>query len=249
MIKTSLLKKNFRFKLNYKTFKKFKTVFFNRKIYKHLFFNSESFYRLSINKFLLNKNTSFTNLYFPYNFFFNRNFKTDFISKQKFSYFYSSISSKALKKQIKILSKSLKSLQLSNILHNNTFFLRAFESRIDSILYRTYFALNYKQAKQLVSHKHVRINNLLILNIFSVIKQGDIITFSKNCHTILQKNILHNLKFEFLPKNLEINFKTFQIICIASLKSLLYLNNNFNSLDSFKLDYSINSIFRFFKKL
>ena len=100
-----------------------------------------------------------------------------------------------------------------------------------------------------MSHKHVRINNLLILNIFSVIKQGDIITFSKNCHTILQKNILHNLKFEFLPKNLEINFKTFQIICIASLKSLLYLNNNFNSLDSYKLDYSINSIFRFFKKL
>lgn len=249
MIKTSLSKKKFRLKLNYKTFKKFKTVFFNRKNYKHLYLNPKTFSRFSTNKFLLNKNTNFTNLYFPYNFFFNRNFKTDFISKQKFSYFYGSISLKVLKKQIQKLSDNLKILQISNILHSNTFFLRMFENRIDSVLYRTYFALNFKQAKQFVYHKHVYINQLLIQNKFSVLKQGDIITFSKNCHTILQKNLVSNLKFEFLPKNLEINFKTFQIICITSLNSLLHINNNFNSLDSFKLDYSINSIFRFFKKL
>merc|ERR1712176_1706414 len=92
------------------------------KIYKYLFFNSKVFSRVATNKFLLNKNKSFTNLYFPYNFFFNRNFKTDFISKQKFSYFYGSISLKSLKKQIKILYNR-KNLKLSNILQNNTFFL------------------------------------------------------------------------------------------------------------------------------
>merc|ERR1711862_203898 len=184
---------------------------------------------------MLNKNTDFTNLYFPYTFFFNKNYKTEFISIQKFSYFYGSSNLKFLKKKIKLLDKNLKVYKISNILHKNVILLKMFENRIDSILYRTFFVLNFKQAKQLVFP-------------FFVVTQGDVITFSKNCHAILNKNILNSLKFEFIPSNIEINFKTFQIICITPLNNFIPINKNFNLLDSFKLDYSINSIYRFLKK-
>lgn len=247
-MKNCLTKKKFRFKLIYKTFKKFKTVFFNRKVYKHLHINYINT-RSPSTKVMLNKNTDFTNLYFPYTFFFNKNYKTEFISIQKFSYFYGSSNLKFLKKKIKLLDKNLKVYKISNILHKNVIFLKMFENRIDSILYRTFFVLNFKQAKQLVFQKYVRINNLQIVNPFFVVTQGDVITFSKNCHAILNKNILNSLKFEFIPSNIEINFKTFQIICITPLNNFIPINKNFNLLDSFKLDYSINSIFRFFKKL
>ena len=126
------------------------------------------------------------------------------------------------------------------------FFLELFEKRIDSVLYRTYFVLNLKQAKHLILHKHVRINNQLVRNSFLLLRKGDLITFSKSSHSILRKNLLTSLKFEFLPKNLEVNYNTLQISCLDKFKNFLYLNN-FNYLDDYKLDYSVNSLFRFLK--
>jgi len=231
----------------YKTFKNFNTIFFNRKIYKYLHIHDLKT-RSPSTKLMLNKNINFTNLYFPYTFFFNKMNKTEFISKQKFSYFYGSLNLKFLKKKIKTLTKKLKVFKTSNMLHKNIIFLKMFENRLDSILYRTFFVLNFKQAKHLLLQKHVRVNNLCIVNLFSVVAPGDVITFSKNCHIFLNKNILNSLKFEFIPDNVEINFKTFQIICINPLQNLISINKNFNLLDSFKLEYSINSIFRFLKK-
>ena len=87
------LKKNSRFKPIYKTFKILKTVIFNRKVYKNLFI--KKFIR-NKNKFS-DKNISYSNLSFPYEFFFKNYYKSGLITKQKFSYFYGSIKLKSLK--------------------------------------------------------------------------------------------------------------------------------------------------------
>ena len=238
------LKKKFRFKLQFKTFKSLKTIIFNRKIYKNLNLTKKN--QNYLKKHQIKQNIIFSNLYFPYEFFFKNYFKSGLISKQKFTYFYGFIKVKKLKNNYKNLKKKSKNNLYSNFYHRNLFFLEFFEKRIDSILYRTYFALNFKQIKSFILHKHVKVNNKTIYNSFFMIKYGDSISFSKSCHEILKKNILLSLKFEFLPKTLEINFKTFQIFKLFKAKNFLYLNN-LNYLDTFNLNYSLNSLFRFLK--
>lgn len=237
------LKKNSRFKLKYKTFKKLKTIVFNRKLYKNLVIKKNTYF---LKKYRIMQNSVFSNLYFPYEFFFKNYFKSGLITKQKFSYFYGSIKLKILKKNISTFKYKVKNFKLSNFFHRNLCFFELFESRIDSILYRTYFVLNFKQVKFLILHKHIEVNNKIINNSFFLIKKGDFITFSKKCHHILKENLLNSLKFEFIPKNLEINFKTFQIFYLNNFKNFLHLNN-FNFLDYYNLDYSLNSLFRFLK--
>jgi len=53
------------------------------------------------------------------------------------------------------------------------------ERRLDNVLYRLGFAPTRSSARQLVSHKHIKVNDK-ILNIPSyLVKKGDIITFAK----------------------------------------------------------------------
>jgi small subunit ribosomal protein S4 len=53
------------------------------------------------------------------------------------------------------------------------------ERRLDNVLYRLGFAPTRASARQLVSHKHIKVNDK-ILNIPSyLVKKGDIITFAK----------------------------------------------------------------------
>jgi len=238
------LKKKLRFKLKFKTFKTLKTIIFNRKIYKKLNLTKKN--QNYLKKYQIKQNIIFSHLYFPYEFFFKNYFKSGLITKQKFSYFYGFIKFKTLKKNYRKLKKKSNNNNYSNFYHKNLFFLSFFEKRIDSVLYRTYFALNLKQVKFFILHKHVKINKKTINNSFILLQPGDCISFSQNCSQILKKNIFHNLKFEFLPKSFEINFKTFEIFYLNKFKNFLYLNN-LNNLDTFNLDYSLNSLFRFLK--
>nr|QYC61854.1 ribosomal protein S4 [Actinocyclus sp. mgcode 4] len=237
------LKKKLRFKLKYKTFKKLKTIIFNRKLYKNLNIKKNIY---TLKKYRINQNLVFYNLYFPYEFFFKNYYKSGLITKQKFSYFYGSIKLKTLKKNIEVFKTKVKKLNISNFFHRNLFFFELFESRIDSILYRTYFVLNFKQVKFLICNKNIKVNNNIIKNSFFIIKKGDLITFSERCLNVLKKNVLNNLKFEFIPKNLEINYKTFQILYLNNFNNFLYLNN-FNLLDYYNMNYSLNSLLRFLK--
>lgn len=188
-----------------------------------------------------------TYLIFPYNFFLNKAFKTNLISKQKFSYFYGLTHLKLFKKVFRNLSRQFKITKISNTFHKNVFYAIMLESRLITVLYRTFFVLNFKQAKQIILNNAVLINGKVAKNSFRLIKTGDLISFKKSCYTILETNIKKNFKFEFLPANLEISYRTFQILCIAPLQNVLYLNN-FNLLDLFKLEYSFNCLFRFLKK-
>lgn len=237
------LKKNFRYPLKYKFFKKFKTIIFNRKLYKNLTIKKH-IYKKKIYK--IKQNLVFSNYYFPYEPFLKNYFKSELITKQKFCYFYGSIKLKMLKNKINIFKKKLKKFRKTNFFNKNLFFLELFEKRVDSILYRTYFTLNLKQVKFLVSHKNIKVNNNIIKNSFFILKKGDCITFSKKCYLILKNNLLQSFKFEFVQKNIEINFKIFHIIFLDRFKNFFYLNN-LNYSDFYNLNYSLNELFRFIK--
>jgi ribosomal protein S4 len=150
-----------------------------------------------------------------------------------FNYFYGHLLKGYLKRLIKSAKKRTKTLNKKFWVLSKVF-LSSFEKRLDTILFRSHFAYSMRHAKQLISHKHVRINGKIInINSYQV-KNGDLIDL------VPQKRFLINLYSftyfisNFWPTPTEqflINYRTYQIIFVENLtiNSLIfpfYLNLN-----------------------
>jgi small subunit ribosomal protein S4 len=57
-------------------------------------------------------------------------------------------------------------------------FLQTLERRFDNVVYRLNLAMSRKQARQLVTHRHFRINGRLVNIPSYIVKAGDVITIS-----------------------------------------------------------------------
>lgn len=172
------------------------------------------------------------------------NYKINLIEKQKIKYNFN-INEKQL---INYYKKAKNKIESKEIL-----FLIFLESRLDYIIYRLGFALTILEARQLINHCHILVNNK-ILNISSYkCKINDIITFNpKSTKSIIniiknniekknleEKNIIFNLEKKklinyyyplILPTYLELNLNNFLGKIISDIKinnnnSLLYLIN------------------------
>jgi hypothetical protein len=155
--------------------------------------------------------------------------------KSRFSFFYGYLLKKYIKTRVKIAKQNNKVLKkkfwiLSKI------FINFFEKRLDTTLFRCNFAYSMRHAKQLISHKHIRVNGKTInINSYQV-KNGDLIDLVPQKRFLIN---LHNFTYfisNFWPiptKHLQINYRTYQIIFIEdfSLNPLIssfpfYLNLN-----------------------
>ena len=57
-------------------------------------------------------------------------------------------------------------------------FLQTLERRLDNVVYRLNLAMSRKQARQLVTHRHFRINGRIVNIPSFIVKAGDVITIS-----------------------------------------------------------------------
>lgn len=90
--------------------------------------------------------------------------------KQKLKYLFG-ISERQLKKYFELASKKR---------GNTAIFLSQFlEKRLDNVVYRLGFAPTRAAARQLVSHRHIKVNDQIISIPSYQIRIGDLITFSK----------------------------------------------------------------------
>ncbi len=123
-----------------------------------------------------------------------------------------------LKQRLVNFYGSIKNFQFKKYLikekkhQNPTFFhfIRTLESRLDVILYRSNFVLTIYEARQLINHKKVLVNNKIISKINTQILPQDIISFKtikKIKHTIEKVPFL----FKYCPSHLHINYKTLEI--------------------------------------
>jgi small subunit ribosomal protein S4 len=55
-------------------------------------------------------------------------------------------------------------------------FLQTLERRLDNVIYRLNLAMSRKQARQLVSHRHFRVNGRIVNIPSFMVKPGDVIT-------------------------------------------------------------------------
>lgn len=170
------------------------------------------------------------NSYFipKFNVYFTNKFKYSLQAKQRFSLFYGGLSKNYLKF---IVQKNFKF---------KFFLLTILEKRLDTILYRSYFVLSMRSARQLISHEHVLVNGKIVNCKSYLVQKGDLISFSFNCHKLIEYSLGHSEIWPLSPKYLYINYKTFQIIVIEDIK---LVNNGLN----FPLKLDLNKVIQHYR--
>lgn len=128
--------------------------------------------------------------------------------------YYGGFRKKYFKQQIK-KSKKIFNLQTGKkVILLPTIFIRLFESRLDSVLFKAKFAFSTKSARQLILHGKVLVNNKVVKSNSYSLKEGDLVeivpTF-QNCKQILF-NLSKSKSWPVPPKHLLVNYRTMQII-------------------------------------
>lgn len=116
---------------------------------------------------------------------------------------------------------------------NFTTFLKLFESRLDTTLYRAKFGTSIRYIRQLIYHGKVSVNNKSIKIKSYVLKPGDIVAVKPKYYKLIEPSVLQ-LKWPIYPKHLTVNYKTMQII-FSSLENNNVSLNLFYHLDLEKI--------------
>ena len=166
-----------------------------------------------------------------YNNYFSSNYKQKILNKRMFNLFYSNLGKNYLKKLITISNKN--SNKIKNKINAKKFFIGSLESRLDVILLRAHFVLSIRNSRQLISHRHVFVNNVVVSDNSFLVNKGDLITFSKKSHKILRYFLVLSDLWPLPPTYLQISYKLFNIQILDNplftnmlSANLLWLNLN-----------------------
>ena len=100
------------------------------------------------------------------------------------------------------------------------------ETRLDTVLYRSGFAISIFEARQLISHKKILVNGEVINRRSYLLKPNDILSVKKDFQKKLHKLFLFRINtrtliFKSIPY-LEINYNTLKVMFLYDLKSIKY---------------------------
>lgn len=210
------------FKFNKEKWKKFQ-VYSKKQLKFYKRFKLKDPFRLTVTKFASRGNS------------FQKNFRNTLYEKKKLSLFYGGLKTKYLKKKLNSINSS-KKYKTSKFLYYKHYILQLLESRLDKILYSSKFSLSVKNARQLIKHGHILINNRIVKTPSYIVKTNDLIEVSSNIKSrnLVRKYINQSNFWPIPPKYLIINFNTLQII-------FLYDKNN-NFLPNFTYKLKLNYI-------
>jgi ribosomal protein S4 len=76
--------------------------------------------------------------------------------------------------------------------HATVLLIEKLETRLDTALYRTYFSYSFNNARQLIAHKKVYVNNKIVPYNSYLLKKGDVITFDKDIFNLISSDILRS---------------------------------------------------------
>lgn len=141
---------------------------------------------------------------------YKKRFRNSLNASKKFRLLYGGLTRKFLKKQIKYLLK--KNITKKNLKNWNLLFIKQFENRLDNILYKSKFSISLRNAKQLIVHGKVFINNSPMKIASYIVKQGDLISIDPKYYFLVEKNLKNVQIWSIPPKHLTINFKTLEIV-------------------------------------
>ena len=123
------------------------------------------------------------------------------MQRQLFKLFYGGLSAKYLKTLFKTSIKS-------NIKND---FISKMESRLDVILYRSHFSVSIRNARQLILHGHIYINNKIMTSYSYLLKKSDRIGVKTTIRKHIQQNIMFSNYWPLPLSYLTINYRTLEI--------------------------------------
>nr|YP_010252071.1 ribosomal protein S4 [Thalassiosira rotula]QTX08914.1 ribosomal protein S4 [Thalassiosira rotula] len=169
--------------------------------------------------------------------FFSKKFKYNLQNKQRLSFFYGRLRKKYLKRVVELTLKKFKSVNL----HATILFIKQLETRLDTALFRSHFSYSYRNARQLISHKKVCVNNKIVQHNSYLLKKGDLITLDKSTFKFVTHNILKSKIWPAPPKHFHVNYKTLQILVIEDI-------NYSNCLMYYPFLIDLNSFIKFYER-
>jgi len=91
--------------------------------------------------------------------------------------------------------------------------LKILESRLDNVVYRSGFAVSRSQARQLISHGFVMVNDQVVDVPSFLVKVNDVIKLKPKAMNVIKSN-LENIKNVFVPSwlNVDLNNLTVKVI-------------------------------------
>lgn len=161
-------------------------------------------------------------------------FKKNLLTKKTFNHFYGGFQKKYLKKQMAKIYMSSKMKNSSKLC------IEFFESRLDSVLKRAKFCSTIKEARQLIYHRHIKVNRKTKNNYSYQLRTGDLINFKNmKSRELVKIKLLKQFKERFdsvlwpmVPSYLNVNYTTLEIV-FGNIEHF-----NFSSSFPFKNDIS-----------
>mgnify|MGYP001117919971 CR=1 FL=1 len=217
-----MFKKTNKYKPIYKKFLRLKENVQNKNIQKFINFkrNKWRFFIKNLLKFNYRKKKYFNDFFFlpkfgVYRVYDNNKFvvqiysgiskkkkyRFHMIQKQLFKHFYGGLSANYLKRLVKTTTKS--SLKNS--------FISRMESRLDVILYRSHFSVSIRNARQLILHGHIYINDKIITSYSYFLRKSDRIRVKFTSRKHIQRNIKYSNYWPLPLSYLTINYRTLEI--------------------------------------
>lgn len=147
-----------------------------------------------------------------------KQFRTALQTSRNFRLFYGGLLKKELKKNIKTLTINKFNNHVPT--HINLIFLKIFERRLDTVIFRSKFAKSFRNARQLINHEKIYVNNKIVKSPAYILKKGDLITIEPKFHDTIIKNLKYCLRtwikykahlWPIPPKHLIINYLTLEI--------------------------------------
>jgi small subunit ribosomal protein S4 len=165
---------------------------------------------------------------------FQKKFRNNLYQRKLFSLFYGGLKRKYFKKSIlrAITIKNYANSYLADFRYNA---LKFFESRLDTVLYRTSFSLSIKEASQLILHGHVLVNGKLAKSKSYKLKTNDLIEIahSSKSRTLVKASLDKSNFWPVPPKHLLVNYQTLQILFVYSEDlNLMPIFNHYLNLNS-----------------
>ena len=148
-------------------------------------------------------------------------FKERLFAKQQFKNFYGCIPEYQLKNLF---------FYLKNKTNNNNIiqkFIILLESRLDMVIYRSKITKTVFQAKQIINHGKIKVNNKIITSSNLILNRGDIITLN-NFKIIKNFYYIHKIKKIKLKKNKIKKFTRLVRILKKNKVNYIQINNKYN---------------------
>ena len=147
---------------------------------------------------------------------YGRRYRDTLQAGKRMRLLYGNLLKKYFQKKIRATLKKKKSTS-KNAPHLNTVFLEYFEKRLDTVLYRSKFALTMRNARQLISHGHVSVNKKVVKNKAYTLMDGDLVSLNFNCLEAYENNTFNSVKWSIPPKHLIINYRTLEILFLNDI--------------------------------